>query len=103
MATASGAKESHGLSLLDIVKHAVRTVAHSLTANDSLANNLPCAAIETFGFGYSLDSALLEGITKEGNAMYPIIPDVPFAGAPVVNAVRCASPSLYISRFTLAV
>ena len=37
MATATGAKESHGLSLLEIVKHAVRTVAHSLTPNDRLA------------------------------------------------------------------
>ena len=37
MATATGPKESHGLSLLDIVKHAVRTVAYSLTANDRLA------------------------------------------------------------------
>jgi hypothetical protein len=37
LATATGAKESHGLSLLDIVKHAVRTVAHSLTPNDRLA------------------------------------------------------------------
>ncbi len=37
LATATGAKESHGLSLLDIVKHAVRTVAHSLTQDDRLA------------------------------------------------------------------
>ena len=37
MATATAAKESHRLSLLDIVKHAVRTVAHALTASDRLA------------------------------------------------------------------
>jgi len=177
LATATGAKESHGLSLLDIVKHAVRTVAHSLTQDDRLAvvvyataarvlfplktmdaagkaeaerliatlnpedttniwdglikaidelnansvasgrmsaillltdglpnvepprgtlpmlkryketNNLPCASIGTFGFGYSLDSALLEGIAKEGNGMYAFIPDASFVGTAFVNAV----------------
>jgi hypothetical protein len=51
-------------------------------------NNLPCASIGTFGFGYSLDSALLEGIAKEGNGMYAFIPDASFVGTAFVNAVR---------------
>lgn len=34
---ASGASESNGLSLLDIAKHAVRTIAHSLGSEDRLA------------------------------------------------------------------
>ena len=51
-------------------------------------NGIPCAAIGTFGFGYSLDSALLEGIAKEGNGMYAFIPDASFVGTAFVNAVR---------------
>lgn len=32
--TGTGKEEKHGLSLLDIVKHAVKTVVHSLEAKD---------------------------------------------------------------------
>jgi hypothetical protein len=35
--TGTGKEERHGLSLLDIVKHAVKTVVHSLEANDRFA------------------------------------------------------------------
>jgi hypothetical protein len=51
-------------------------------------NGIPCASIGTFGFGYSLDSALLEGIAKEGNGMYAFIPDASFVGTAFVNSVR---------------
>ncbi len=54
-------------------------------------NDLPCASIGTFGFGYNLDSALLEGIAKEGNGMYAFIPDAAFVGTAFVNAVRYRS------------
>ncbi len=54
-------------------------------------NALPCASIGTFGFGYNLDSALLEGIAKEGNGMYAFIPDASFVGTAFVNAVRYRS------------
>ena len=37
LATATGSTESHGLSLLDIVKHAVRTIVHSLRSTDRLS------------------------------------------------------------------
>ena len=35
--TGTGKEERHGLSLLDVVKHAVKTVVHSLEANDRFA------------------------------------------------------------------
>jgi len=177
LSTAAGTKESHGLSLLDIVKHAVKTIAHALTADDRLAivvyataarvhvtmrhmdqagktevdrqletlnpedttniydglmkaieelransessgrmsaillltdglpnvepprgtlpmliryketNGFPCSVIGTFGFGYSLDSSLLDGIAREGNGLYAFIPDASFVGTAFVNSV----------------
>jgi len=32
-----GVKENHGLSYLDLLKHAVKTIIHSLTEKDRLA------------------------------------------------------------------
>lgn len=33
----SGAVESHGLSLLDVVKHSVKTIVHTMRAEDRIA------------------------------------------------------------------
>eukprot|EP00658_Telonema_sp_P-2_P060582 TRINITY_DN49470_c0_g1_i1.p1 TRINITY_DN49470_c0_g1~~TRINITY_DN49470_c0_g1_i1.p1 ORF type:complete len:829 (-),score=171.09 TRINITY_DN49470_c0_g1_i1:117-2603(-) len=169
----AGASESHGLTLLDIVKHAVRTVigmldtqdrlalviysnqaevavpllgmnaAGKAQANRALANlkpfggtnlwdglqaalemfrgterhgrvastmlltdgvpninpprgilpmfdryiskyPLPCA-VNTFGFGYNLDSKLLEALASAGNGMYSFIPDSGFVGTSFIH------------------
>jgi hypothetical protein len=36
--------------------------------------------MNTFGFGYSLDSALLNDISHEGNGTYAFIPDSSLVG-----------------------
>ena len=43
--------------------------------------------IHTFGFGYSLDSALLHGLAKEGGGVYAFVPDAGFVGTAFVNAI----------------
>lgn len=173
-----GRMKANGLTVLDIVKHAVRTVAHSLTADDTvsvvtyndkaktigkwqmddlgkaelvenvnplvatgrtniwggvhaamevlregmdasapgrkrsillLTDGLPNVvpprghipeiqdykdnypdfsfAINTFGFGYGLDSELLVDIAQEGQGTYAFIPDAPILGTTFVNCV----------------
>lgn len=44
-------------------------------------------AISTFGFGYSLDSALLNDLAIEGKGSYAFIPDGQFVGTVFVNAL----------------
>jgi Mg-chelatase subunit ChlD len=172
--TGTGKEEKHGLSLLDVVKHAVKTVVHSLEPNDRFAlvvfsttarvvfdltyigqtkdrifskidglepedttnlwdglvkgldilkastpgrasaiilltDGLPnispprgelamlkryisgrkqlATTINTFGFGYSIDTSLLHGIAIEGHGMYSFIPDASFVGTAFVNCI----------------
>lgn len=175
MQNQQGSKESHGLSLLDIVKHAVKTVINVLQPGDRLSivsystnakkildlthmdakgkskaeeeldildsdgqtnlwaglhtgleilrtstklgrlaavllltdgqpniepprghipmlqkykdehKQLSCT-INTFGFGYNLDSPLLKDLAIEGNGMYAFIPDSGFVGTAFVNS-----------------
>ena len=175
MKNASGGTEAHGLSLLDIVKHAVKTIANILQPKDRLSlvtyssnaktifelipmdqkgkqrvqkeldgfqpdgqtnlwdglhsglevlrkaqtsgrlgavllltdgqpNVIPprghipmlqkykdehkqlSCSINTFGFGYNLESELLKDLATEGNGMYAFIPDSGFVGTAFVNA-----------------
>jgi len=170
-----GIKESFGLSILDILKHSVNTIIHSLTENDRLAlvtfsstakvrqyltfmddsgkkeaenilnsiyadgstnlwdglstgldilnemkdptrisalflltDGIPTEVpprghknqmksyiskkgipgiINTFGFGYNLDSNLLLYLAKEGNGSFNFIPDGGFIGTVFINAL----------------
>eukprot|EP01104_Vermistella_antarctica_P017611 TRINITY_DN6264_c1_g1_i1.p1 TRINITY_DN6264_c1_g1~~TRINITY_DN6264_c1_g1_i1.p1 ORF type:complete len:797 (+),score=126.13 TRINITY_DN6264_c1_g1_i1:231-2621(+) len=172
---AQGDQETHGLSLLDVVKHAVSTIIHTLGPHDRLAivsfhsdakveigltrtdaagqsrlqdvnssmrtqgmtnlwdglhtglellrkrsscdrvpalflltdgqpnvtpprghlpmlrrymdqnRNLPFT-LSTFGFGYSLDSLLLDDLAREGAGRYSFIPDSTFVGTAFVHA-----------------
>lgn len=43
--------------------------------------------ISTFGFGYSLDSQLLNDIAMQGNGEYYFIPDSSFVGTVFINAI----------------
>ncbi|CAE8599988.1 unnamed protein product, partial [Polarella glacialis] len=47
---------------------------------------LPCT-VNTFGFGYALDSELLDQIAGLGSGSYAFIPDAGFVGTVFVNAV----------------
>jgi len=49
-------------------------------------NKLECT-ISSFGFGYSMDSPLLNDIAIEGSGMYAFIPDSGFVGTTFVNAL----------------
>ena len=42
--------------------------------------------IHTFGFGYSLESELLDNVAKAGRGLYAFIPDSSFVGTSFVNA-----------------
>eukprot|EP00930_Biecheleria_cincta_P027588 TRINITY_DN19352_c0_g2_i1.p1 TRINITY_DN19352_c0_g2~~TRINITY_DN19352_c0_g2_i1.p1 ORF type:complete len:537 (+),score=109.95 TRINITY_DN19352_c0_g2_i1:75-1685(+) len=53
-------------------------------------NTLPCT-LHTFGFGYELDSALLDGLASAGGGLYVFIPDAGFVGTALVN---CTSNAL---------
>eukprot|EP01090_Pellita_catalonica_P021756 TRINITY_DN8229_c0_g2_i1.p1 TRINITY_DN8229_c0_g2~~TRINITY_DN8229_c0_g2_i1.p1 ORF type:complete len:523 (+),score=88.50 TRINITY_DN8229_c0_g2_i1:1-1569(+) len=54
-----------------------------LQANPQLKNT----SINTFGFGYHLDTEKLHGTALEGNGMYSFIPDSSFVGTIFVNAL----------------
>jgi hypothetical protein len=43
--------------------------------------------VNTFGFGYSLDSNLLKNISVETGGIYGFIPDSGFVGTAFVNAL----------------
>nr|QBK86047.1 MAG: von willebrand factor type A domain protein [Marseillevirus LCMAC101] len=49
-------------------------------------HSLPCT-INTFGFGYDIDSDLLTMLAKEGKGNYTFIPDGGFVGTAFVNAL----------------
>lgn len=53
---------------------------------DSNGGRYP-AIINTFGFGYALDSDLLSDMAIEGGGMYAFIPDSGFVGTAFVNAL----------------
>ena len=44
-------------------------------------------SINTFGFGYNLDSNLLNDLSKTGNGQYAFIPDGSFVGTAFVNSI----------------
>eukprot|EP01124_Arcella_intermedia_P011115 TRINITY_DN1757_c0_g1_i1.p1 TRINITY_DN1757_c0_g1~~TRINITY_DN1757_c0_g1_i1.p1 ORF type:complete len:726 (-),score=160.34 TRINITY_DN1757_c0_g1_i1:68-2245(-) len=182
--TSTGKNETHGLVILDIVKHAVKTIIHALDANDrlgivsfdyaakqclpltSMSNAGRNKAVEklesldadgstnlwdglktglnllkgdkdqqrlkvvllltdgeptvvpprghipmlrdfvednesaqkylifTFGFGYDLDSALLNDIAKVGNGTYAFIPDCNFVGTVFINSMANLSTTM---------
>ncbi|CAE6433545.1 unnamed protein product [Rhizoctonia solani] len=54
---------------------------------DSLSSNAPKFTISTFGFGYSLDSRLLDEIADLGQGMYGFIPDSGMVGTVFVHAL----------------
>lgn len=45
------------------------------------------SSINTFGFGYSLDTELLDSLAKEGMGQFGFIPDASFVGTAFVNLV----------------
>jgi len=45
------------------------------------------AAINTFGFGYNLESELLEAISNKGNGMYSFIPDSGMVGTAFIHSL----------------
>ncbi|CAM9747123.1 unnamed protein product [Chrysoparadoxa australica] len=53
-------------------------------AKDNMGG-LPCS-INTFGFGYNLDSQLLHDLAEEGAGTYSFIPDSGFVGTAFVNS-----------------
>ncbi|KAH7097738.1 hint-domain-containing protein [Auriculariales sp. MPI-PUGE-AT-0066] len=65
----------------------VDTLAHHLKTN---AAYLTGVTIHTFGFGYSLDSALLMHLARVGAGMYAFVPDLGMLGTVFVHALANA-------------
>lgn len=64
-----------------------RGILHSLKKfAEKSGGHLP-GIINTFGFGYNLESILLRNIAEEGNGMYSFIPDAGFVGTTFVNCL----------------
>eukprot|EP01116_Phalansterium_solitarium_P020109 TRINITY_DN5833_c0_g2_i1.p1 TRINITY_DN5833_c0_g2~~TRINITY_DN5833_c0_g2_i1.p1 ORF type:complete len:590 (+),score=147.89 TRINITY_DN5833_c0_g2_i1:196-1965(+) len=55
-----------------------------------LGKNRPACTIHTFGYGYELDSGLLNEIARDGNGVYGYIPDSTMVGTTFVNMVSNA-------------
>ena len=60
--------------------------AKSLQKLKDSRKGLPCR-INTFGFGYSMDSHMLNDLATIGGGVYAFIPDSSFVGTVFVNAV----------------
>ena len=62
-------------------------------------SGLPCT-INTFGFGYDMDSPLLKNLAAEGHGTYAFIPDASFVGTVFINAtsniLATACPALVV-------
>jgi hypothetical protein len=43
--------------------------------------------INTFGFGYAIDTPMLVGIATEGHGMHSFIPDASFVGTAFINCI----------------
>jgi len=50
--------------------------------------------VNTFGFGYSLDSKLLLNLSKIGGGIYSFIPDAKILGTNFVNCIANATTTL---------
>eukprot|EP00928_Gymnodinium_smaydae_P050764 TRINITY_DN3432_c0_g1_i1.p1 TRINITY_DN3432_c0_g1~~TRINITY_DN3432_c0_g1_i1.p1 ORF type:complete len:861 (-),score=116.92 TRINITY_DN3432_c0_g1_i1:200-2725(-) len=62
------------------------SVMDNLVQYKNAVGKMPCS-INTFGFGYRLDSAMLASIASEGTGSYSFIPDAGFIGTVFVNCV----------------
>ena len=60
---------------------------HEHVLKEQLGQMTQKCTINTFGFGYSLDSKLLRNLSTIGNGMYCFIPDAGFVGTVFINAL----------------
>ena len=59
---------------------------HALQRYKEKHGDIPCS-IDTFGFGFSLDSKLLQSLANEGHGSFAFIPDSGLVGTIFVNAM----------------
>ncbi|KAH3756175.1 Alpha-protein kinase vwkA [Pelomyxa schiedti] len=83
-----GARASSIMLLTDGMPNIVPPGGHfaALAEYRAKYTNIP-AVINTFGFGYTLDSKLLIDLAVEGNGSYAFIPDSSFVGTIFVNSL----------------
>jgi hypothetical protein len=77
---------SHILLLTDGESQNRDSIVPNLQAYKQQKERLP-ATVSTFGFGYSIDSALLIDLAACGEGTYSFIPDVGFVGTVFVNTL----------------
>lgn len=71
--------------LTDGVPNVIPPKGHEHMISKELNNMHSKCIINTFGFGYSLNSQLLKNIATLGNGMYSFIPDAGFVGTTFIN------------------
>jgi Mg-chelatase subunit ChlD len=76
----------HVMLLSDGESEFVESIMPNLKNFQNQHGQLP-GTISTFGFGYEIDSQLLQDIASEGRGGYGFIPDAGFVGTVFVNAV----------------
>mmetsp|Transcript_87123 Transcript_87123/g.154188 ORF Transcript_87123/g.154188 Transcript_87123/m.154188 type:complete len:538 (+) Transcript_87123:91-1704(+) len=77
---------AHIMLLTDGVSTNANTIVPNLEAFRAKHECLPCT-ITTFGFGYGIDSRLLQEIAELGDGSYCFIPDAGFVGTCFVNTM----------------
>lgn len=60
---------------------------HEHALSEQLAKMTQKCTINTFGFGYQLDSTLLKNLSTLGGGLYSFIPDAGFVGTVFINAL----------------
>lgn len=93
-ATSSG-RISSALLLTDGVPNVEPVEGHlaALRRYQEASGKLPCT-LHTFGFGYDLDSQLLDQLSQAAGGIYVFIPDAGFVGTALVNCTGTAVTAL---------
>eukprot|EP00435_Cladocopium_sp_Y103_P029542 s2313_g7.t1 len=71
----------------------VGRISSALLLTDGAHGKLPCT-LHTFGFGYDLDSQLLDQLSQAAGGIYVFIPDAGFVGTALVNCTGTAVTAL---------
>lgn len=85
-AAASNGAFSHIMLLTDGTSKNRDTILPNLQAYKNQHGSLPCS-INTFGFGYKLDSKLLVDLASIGDGSYSFIPDAGFVGTVFISTL----------------
>jgi uncharacterized protein YegL len=85
--SADPSKQSAIFVFTDGVPNQIPPQGHQAAYEEYQREHRVCANMSCFGFGYNLDSALLDNMSSIGGGVYSFIPDVGMVGTVFVHAV----------------